>query len=229
MVELNSKRKYYPIVLILFIAGYLGAIFLDYHLNWLTMFMAGIVSLIILYGFSNLKLFFQPLSSPKLRILLKYALLMFVMQLVVIVFISIIYPQGLTSVNNVPLNPNNAPLNINASGIDYPLIERIWIIFTMMVSIVGEEVGMASISVPMIHLLSQTKLKKFAWPIVNIMGCILFGSLHIPHYHFNLIYPLIVGITRYPMTASWRSANTLRSSIYIHWLADSVLIIGTLI
>ena len=223
MVELDFKRRNYPIVFILFVAGYMGAIFLDYHLNWLTMLTAGIVSLIILYGFSNLKLFFQPLSSPKLRILLKYVLLLFVFQLVLVSCISLIYPQGLTSVNN-------APLNSNASGIDsYPLIERIWIIFTIMISIVGEEVGMASISVPLIHLLSQTKLKKFAWPIVNIMGCIQFGSLHIPHYHFNLIYPLIVGITRYPMTASWRPANTLRSSIYIHWLADSVLIIGTLI
>lgn len=222
MVGLAFKRKYYPVVLVVFIVGYMGAIFLDYHFNWLTMFTAGIISLIILYGFSNLKIFFRPLSSPKWRILLKYALLMVVMQLIVILCIVVFYPQGLSVVHN-------APLTANVSEIDYPLIQRIWITFTIMVSIVGEEVGMASIVIPLIHLISQTKLKRFAWPIVNIMGCILFALLHLPHYHFNLIYPLIVGITRYPMTASWRAADSLRSSIYIHWLADAVLIVSILI
>ncbi|MCM2629473.1 bacteriocin immunity protein, partial [Lactiplantibacillus plantarum] len=112
---------------------------------------------------------------------------------------------------------------------DYPLIERVWIAFTLLVSLVGEEVGMASISIPLIRLLSQTQLKKYAWPIINVLGCIVFACLHLPHYHFNWLYPLIVGITRYPITASWRSANTLRSGIYVHWISDAVLIIGTLI
>ncbi|USS86675.1 hypothetical protein M3M38_00935 [Fructilactobacillus cliffordii] len=87
---------------------------------------------------------------------------------------------------------------------------------------------MASILLPLIHLLLRTKLKRFAWPIVNISGCILFALLHLPHYHFELLMPLIVGITRYPITASWKDSNTLWSGIYIHWISDFALIMSAL-
>ncbi|KLD58856.1 bacteriocin immunity protein, partial [Lactiplantibacillus plantarum] len=192
------------------------------HIIWLAMLTAGIISLVMLYGFSNLKLFFQPLPSPKWRIVMKYVLLLFVLEVTAIVVIAIINSHALLSFHNTTLTTNS-------TGRDYPLIERVWIAFTLLVSLVGEEVGMASISIPLIRLLSQTQLKKYAWPIINVLGCIVFACLHLPHYHFNWLYPLIVGITRYPITASWRSANTLRSGIYVHWISDAVLIIGTLI
>ncbi|MDN6053187.1 MAG: bacteriocin immunity protein [Lactobacillus sp.] len=222
MIEIDFKRRYYPLVLVLFVAGYMGAIFLNIYFDWLAMLTAGIISLVMLYGFSNLKLFFQPLPSPKWRIVVKYVLLLFILEVIAIVVIAIINSHALLSFHNTTLTTS-------LTGRDYPSIERVWIAFTLLVSLVGEEVGMASISIPLIRLLSQTKLKKFAWPIINILGCIVFACLHLPHYHFNWIYPLIVGITRYPITASWRSANTLRSGIYVHWISDAVLIIGTLI
>ena len=67
MIEIDFKEKYYPLVLVLFVAGYMGAIFLNIYFDWLAMLTAGIISLVMLYGFSNLKLFFQPLPSPKWR------------------------------------------------------------------------------------------------------------------------------------------------------------------
>ncbi|MDI5786174.1 bacteriocin immunity protein [Lactiplantibacillus plantarum] len=222
MIEIDFKEKYYPLVLVLFVAGYMGAIFLNIYFDWLAMLTAGIISLVMLYGFSNLKLFFQPLPSPKWRIVVKYVLLLLVLEVTAIVVIAIINSHALLSFHNTTLTTSS-------TGRDYPLIERVWIAFTLLVSLVGEEVGMASISIPLIRLLSQTQLKKYAWPIINVLGCIVFACLHLPHYHFNWLYPLIVGITRYPITASWRSANTLRSGIYVHWISDAVLIIGTLI
>ncbi|MCT3287493.1 bacteriocin immunity protein [Lactiplantibacillus pentosus] len=222
MIGIDFKRKYYPLVLVLFVAGYMGAIFFNRYFDWLAMLTAGMISLVILYGSSNLNRFFQPLPSPKWRIVLKYVLLLFVMEIVAIVVVAIVYPDALLSFRNTTMAARS-------TGLDVPLIERIWIAMTLLVSLVGEEVGMASISIPLIQLLSHTRLRKFAWPIINVLGCVLFALMHLPHYHFNWIYPVIVGLTRYPITASWRSANTLRSGIYVHWISDAVLIIGTLI
>mgnify|MGYP003365198618 CR=1 FL=1 len=178
MIEIDFKGKYYPLVLVLFVAGYMGAIFLNIYFDWLAMLTAGIISLVMLYGFSNLKLFFQPLPSPKWRIVVKYVLLLLVLEVTAIVVIAIINSHALLSFHNTTLTTSS-------TGRDYPLIERVWIAFTLLVSLVGEEVGMASISLPLIRLLSQTQLKKYAWPIINVLGCIVFAC-SVSYTHLTL-------------------------------------------
>lgn len=79
-------------------------------------------------------------------------LLLLVLEVTAIVVIAIINSHALLSFHNTTLTTSS-------TGRDYPLIERVWIAFTLLVSLVGEEVGMASISLPLIRLLSQTQLK----------------------------------------------------------------------
>lgn len=58
MIEIDFKEKYYLLVLVFFVVGYMGVIFFNIYFDWLVMFIVGIISLVMLYGFFNLKLFF---------------------------------------------------------------------------------------------------------------------------------------------------------------------------
>ncbi|USS88368.1 bacteriocin immunity protein [Fructilactobacillus hinvesii] len=222
MVNLSFKPAKYLIAFLLFLLGYAGAIFLDFNFNWLSMITTGLVSLVILYGYSNLKIFFRPFDWHKWRMLVWYLFLLFILEIIPILIVVFFFPNVIKSLRGTSIISESYQLHT-------PLILRIWVTFKILVSIVGEEVGMASISIPLIHLLLKTKMKKFAWPIVNSLGCLLLALLHLPHYHFELFMPLVVGITRYPITASWKKSNTLWSGIYIHWISDIVVIISALI
>lgn len=221
MVSLTFERRYYPIVLVIFLIGFVGANMLGVYFDWLSMLTAGVINLSVLYGFSKIKFFFYPVPSPKFRTLLKYTFAMFVLEFMILLFLALFFQHSFSSLQGTALNygPGTRP----------PLPIRTWVTFTIAVSIIGEEVSMASISIPLVHILLQTKMKKIAWPIVNILGCILFALLHLPHYHFHWAFPILVGITRYPIVLSWKSTDTLRTGIYLHWISDIVALVGLLI
>lgn len=221
MTEIVFKKRYYPLVLTIFAVGFLGVNVLNVYFDWLSMLVAGTISLLVLYGWQNLKLFFHPVPSPKFRTLLKYTFAMFILEFVILLFLALFFQHSFSSLQGTALN--------YGPGVRPSLPIRIWVTFTIVVSIVGEEVGMASISIPLVHILLQTKIKKLAWPLVNVLGCILFASLHLPHYHFHWAFPILVGITRYPITLSWKSTDTLRTGIYLHWISDAVAIISLLL
>ncbi|USS91113.1 bacteriocin immunity protein [Fructilactobacillus carniphilus] len=161
MVKLSFEPKRYFIVFLLFLLGFAGEILLDSRFNWLSMIVTGLLSLVILYGFSNLHLFFQPFPWSKWRRLVWYVFLLFFLELIPILIVVLFFPNGFKSFHNTTMF--NESYHLHA-----PLILKIWVTFKLLVSLVGEEVGMASISLPLIHLLLRTKLKRFAWPIVNI-------------------------------------------------------------
>ncbi|GAB6092933.1 CPBP family glutamic-type intramembrane protease [Furfurilactobacillus curtus] len=220
MENFNFKNKYYPLTVLLFIIGYLNQLSMSHFLSWLSMLLTGMLSLGILYGFHHIPDFFRPLPSPKWRVLLKYVLQLFVFELIAILLVVLTKPAELVAIN---------PAGTRAYLTTLSVIMRLWLTFKLLVSIVGEEVAMASLLLPLIRLVSQTKFKNHSWPIVNLIGCIIFMFLHLPHYQMNWAYVFIVGVSRYPLTASWRGANSLRNGIYVHWISDATTLLSVLV
>lgn len=216
----DFKKKYYIVAVLLFVIGYVIAI-MDSPFNWLSMFVFGMISLWMLYGRTNLLNLFLPIKRQRLWFILKYLAILIALEVAAVLFVLYFYPSVFHSLERI----NLAAI---PSKDHYFFLERVLRTLEQLISLVGEEVAMASILLPLINLFSKGTLSRFAWPIINVLGCIIFMLLHLPRYHFNWGVVFIIGVTRYPITASWKATNSLRGGIYVHWLSDIPLIVGLL-
>lgn len=98
------------------------------------------------------------------------------------------------------------------------------------ISLVGEEMITAAATMPFFSLLQKKYNQRTALILASIIGAILFGSMHVVAYDFNLYQCIVaVGLTRLPFNWLWFKSDSLWPGIIAHIIYDWALFIPMII
>lgn len=212
MNQIPIKITHVIIAFILIIIGVVGAV-TPSSFNWLSTTVFGSASLLIIFGYRQFKSMMRPMNRPYFWKLAMLFVLSFLIKGGLVAVGEIFH---LVDVNEFPTNP--AVGAANNGGILSNVIE----VIKTSVSIVGEELLVAGITLP---LYFYVKKNKFGWVLSNLIGCLAFGIMHIVTYDFQLWPCLMVGLSRYPYSQAWKSTNSLRGGMYIHLISDLIILV----
>lgn len=105
-----------------------------------------------------------------------------------------------------------------------PVATQLIRLFWICVSLIGEEIITAALTLPFISLLMKRFSDKRAWLVGAIIGSLLFGMLHFRAYDWNLYQMLVpIGLGRLPFTWLWVKADSLWPAVATHILYDLLL------
>lgn len=212
MNQTPIKITHVIIAFILIIIGVVGAV-TPSSFNWLSTTVFGSASLLIIFGYRQFKSMMRPMNRPYFWKLAMLFVLSFLIKGGLVAVGEIFH---LADVNAFPTNP--AVGAVNNGGILSNVIE----VIKTSVSIVGEELLVAGIMLPLFYYI---KKNKFGWALSNLIGCLAFGIMHIVTYDFQLWPCLMVGLSRYPYSQAWKSTNSLRGGMYIHLISDLIILV----
>ena len=212
MNQTPIKITHVIIAFILIIIGVVGAV-TPSSFNWLSTTVFGSASLLIIFGYRQFKSMMRPMNRPYFWKLAMLFVLSFLIKGGLVAVGEIFH---LVDVNAFPTNP--AVGAANNGGILSNVIE----VIKTSVSIVGEELLVAGITLPLYFL---CKKNKFGWVLSNLIGCLAFGIMHIVTYDFQLWPCLMVGLSRCPYSQAWKSTNSLRGGMYIHLISDLIILV----
>ncbi|MGR3742409.1 CPBP family glutamic-type intramembrane protease [Companilactobacillus sp. DQM5] len=207
-----SKIWIIPIMIVL---GMAGLSFGWLRLPWIWLPITSSISLIVTFGWSNFKKFFKFPVKKDWKTIFQMGLLAYGLAMLVFIIGSLLFHLKFSA---------NPILNSDKSSILISLL-FIWI------SLVGEELIVASVVLPIYSYLAQRKTnKKNAWLIALIVGSVFFGMLHLPTYSWNWYHAVvIIGLARVPFSMAWKKTDSLLGGIFTHIIYDYVLILIVLL
>lgn len=213
IVKINYKTIF-PSILIIILSVYC-AIIIPYC-GLLAPFFGGLISLILMFGKKQTFLLLRPMSKP------------FIQKIVYLFILSLLIRLALVSVDIVFNFGNISSISSNGyvENLTYiNLLKKIILLILLLLSMIGEELVVASITLPVYYFLKKLK---YGWGISILIGSLVFSSIHLYAYDFNIWICLIVGLSHIPMAQAWKSTNSLRGGIYIHILYNMISIVPTL-
>lgn len=214
MIEVNIKRKKIFLAFILVVIGVIGAV-IPSGVNWLSTIVFGSLALILLVGYNTFKELMRPMKRPFLLKLILLFLLFFFIKWTLVAIGELFH---IVDVDSFATNPA-----VIVSGQSTVLNNLLEVIQTS-VSILGEEFLVAVIIFAIFFYL---KRYRFGWFLSNLIGCVVFGMMHIWAYDLQVWPCLIVGLSRYPYSEAWRVTGSLRGGIYIHLVSDLIVLLPT--
>lgn len=190
--------------------------------NVFIILLAGLVGTWLVFGTKGIKKIF---SKPK-KGSFKIIILSFISSLAIGSTLALVAKFIL----KVPTATN--PINEQFAG---SLLDSSKILFKTIFMLSGEEI---IVILPLIILVSllvhKTKIsKKIAVVIATIVTAIMFGSLHLPTYQWNLFQCFgIIALSRVPFTIASLKSDSIISGIICHisydWVMFAVMIISQL-
>ncbi|WP_036058666.1 CPBP family glutamic-type intramembrane protease [Leuconostoc citreum] len=213
IVKINYK-SILPSILIIILSVYC-AIIIPYF-GLLAPFFGGLISLILMFGKKQTFQLLKPMNRPFLIKLVYFFLLAFLIRLV-LVSVAVIFDFG-----NISSIPSNGYVD-NLTYIN--MFKKIVLMLLLLLSMIGEELVVASITLPVYYFLKKIK---YGWGISIIIGSLVFSFIHLYAYDFNIWVCLTVGLSHIPMAQAWKSTNSLRGGMYIHILYNMISIVPTL-
>ena len=102
--------------------------------------------------------------------------------------------------------------------------QKLFQLVLVCVSLIGEEMITAVMTLPFFSLLLSRMDEDKAWWIAEVIGSVLFGLMHVNVYHFNMYQCIVAtGLTRLPFTWLWKKSDSLTTAIVAHILYDVIL------
>ena len=102
--------------------------------------------------------------------------------------------------------------------------QKLFQLVLVCVSLIGEEMITAVMTLPFFSLLLSRVDEDKAWWIAAVIGSVLFGLMHVNVYHFNMYQCIVAtGLTRLPFTWLWKKSDSLTTAIVAHILYDVIL------
>ncbi|CAH1855905.1 CPBP family glutamic-type intramembrane protease [Convivina praedatoris] len=180
----------------------------QYYFSPILVTFGGMLSLVILYGVNGFKSLLKPMIKGSIKRVIFGFLLA---NLIVFIFAGIC-------------------MLFHISGAEHSFYrqsptktEQLIFIVTSLIQIPGEELIMATFTLPMIEYIHNKGIStKSAWIWANLIGCFIFMLMHLPAYDYNLASVIMVGLGRYPFTSLWHQTQSLRGGIYVHLLFDLI-------
>lgn len=220
----DQEVKISKSILALILLG--GAFYMFTHTNTLVNFfiilLAGLVGAWLVFGTDGIKKIF---SKPK-----KGSFKIIILSLISSLAVGIILAIVAKFILKVPTAAN--PVGEQFAG---SLLDSGIMLFKTIFMLSGEEIIVILPLIIIVSLLvNKTKIsKKVALIISTIVTAIMFGSLHLPTYQWNLFQCFgIIAMARVPFTIASLKSNSMVSGIICHisydWLTFVVLIISQL-
>ena len=165
-----------------------------------------------LYGTQRLKQFFARMKKGNnLRLLLLFILLW----ITPIVLMLIARLLGLLETG------------VSDRGANMTLLQVLLPEVSTAVQMIGEEVLVALITFPLWGwFLKKEGTKRRSFLLATLIGSLVFGALHLPTYHGNLIACFVViPLARIPLSYMWRAKDSLWAGIILHAVYDILLVV----
>lgn len=168
----------------------------------------GCISLYIQYGKGIIAAIFEKLKKEGWKLVIPVLIIAYI---IAFLFLGLGNLLGNKSVTNGA---------IGSGTVTEKLIQLFWIC----ISLIGEEIITAALTLPFVSLLMNRLGNKRAWIFGAIIGSLLFGMLHFRAYHWNLYQMLLpIGLGRLPFTWLWVKSDSLWPSILTHIIYDVLL------
>lgn len=184
----------------------------DWPLSWIWLLLFSSLALLAQFGSDAYKLFLKPLGKGKLRYILLFVVLSFVVSTIA------------ARLGNLLLNNHAVENPIAQSLHSNTLLQNIYFFLTTWISLAGEELTTAAVAFPLYHYLVKQIGGKQAFLLSSILSALFFGSLHLTTYSWNWYQSLVViGLTRIPFNYAWKKTDSLRGGIIAHTVYDYLI------
>ncbi|GKQ42402.1 hypothetical protein RD055328_03250 [Companilactobacillus sp. RD055328] len=210
LIQQKIKLSRLWIVPIMIVIGMSGLSFGWLHFPWIWLPITSSISLITVYGWNNFKHFFKLPTKTGWQTIIRMCFLAFGLAILAMVIGVVVFRLQFSA---------NPIFDGSKTSILISLLV-IWI------SLIGEELIVASVALPIYTWLANTKLsRRDAWIIALIISSVFFGMLHLPTYDWNWYHAIvIIGLVRVPFSIVWRKTDSLLGGILAHIIYDYVLI-----
>lgn len=193
--------------------GYLGLVLNWFGVSFLWLPVMESIGLFVVYGWKNFKRFFKFPKTTDFGYIFKMIFLAFGLAILAVIIGRIL---GLNFNANPIFNYDKKAILIN--------LLFIWI------SLLGEELIVAMVALPIYGVAVKRTSTKNAWWIALIISSVFFGALHIPTYGWNFYHAIVViGLTRIPFSMAWKRTDSLMGGILAHIIYDYGLILFVLL
>ena len=123
----------------------------------------------------------------------------------------------------------NQPVTNGATG-SGPVATQLIRLFWICISLIGEEIITAALTLPFVSLLMKRVNKRQAWIYGAIICSLLFGMLHFRAYDWNLYQMLVpIGLGRLPFTWLWVKSDSLWPAVITHILYDVLIFLPAIL
>lgn len=211
----NKKIKWWSWLLIpaFVILGMLGLSFNILNAFWIWLPIFGTAGLIGIYGWNDFK---KLVKFPKKN---SWG---FMVAMVFLAMMLASFAVLLGTILGMHFSAN--PVFDQDKSAVYKSLSYLW------VSLIGEELIVALVTLPVYSFLTTKMAKNKAWIWALIIGSIFFGILHLPTYGWNWYHAIVViGLARIPFSVSWKYADSLLGGVFAHVFYDYFLILMVLL
>lgn len=205
-----EKVKLWPAVTSLILLGgsFYMLIYTNLPVNFFIVLAAGLVGLVLIYGYSGLKKAYAPLNKGSLKIIFLCYIFAWVIGLGTNT-LGKVFHQTIVS------NPASSEFS---SG----FLTAITTFFKTGFMLAGEEILTMIPFILLVHLGSKLNWdKKVVLVAAIILSSIYFGSLHLETYQWNFYQAIvIIGLTRIPFTIATLKLNSIWAGTLTHIAYD---------
>ncbi len=219
LFEKEIKLSRVIISIVLLAAGFYMLEKVYSPVSFLGLFLAGIIGVVITFGFDGLKKIFSKPNKGSAKVILISVIVCYVLSISLAIFAN--------TVLNQPTSAN--PIKDAFTG---SIANSLSVLFKTIFMLIGEELFVTlPLVIIVIFLVKKAKLSQSrAVIIATVITAILFGAIHLPTYQWNVFQCfVIIGLTRIPFTIATLKTNSMVSGVIAHIIYDWCIFIYIII